>query len=386
MLGVVVSVFAVYETSAKAAGDVDPLQDWGLTELAHRLRPEFLIGTHSKPEQFRGGEATHVILKNYNMVSVGIYQRSTQRKARNNWNFTKVTPIVEFANQHNIQVYAHPMFGSNGYLPDWLLQGEFTDEQLLDIIEDRIKTILTRYRGRIHILDVYNEGLSRSRREWREEDNLFIRLGYHENEIGKWPVFLEKILVWCRQYGGDDLKLIYNDNHNTLLGMPQSKECIQLYRALKQAGLSIDGIGIQCHTKINDQGVHELSANQRTKGPVFDAGLFAQNLRAMGDAGIDAYITECDVHLYGEIDEEKLQLQADAYRSILKACIEAPACKAFKTWGFTDASCWKPMTKGNRSLKYEPCPLVFDHDLKPKPAYHAMQSLLIELIQKKNEQ
>jgi endo-1,4-beta-xylanase len=277
------------------------------------------------------------------------------------------------------------MFGSNGYLPDWLLQGEFTDKQYLDIIEDRIKTILSRYRGKFHILDVYNEGLSRSRREWREKDNLFIRLGYHENEIGKWPVFLEKILVWCRRYGGDDLKLIYNDNNNTLLGMPQSDECIQLYKAFKRAGIPIDGIGIQCHTKINDKGMHELSANQRAKGSVFDADLFARNLRALGDAGIDVYISECDVHLYGEIDEKKLELQADAYRSILKAYIEAPACKAFKTWGFTDASCWKPMTKGNGSLTYEPCPLVFDHDLKPKPAYIAMQSLLIELIeQKKN--
>lgn len=208
-------------------------------------------------------------------------------------------------------------------------------------------------------------------------------MGYHENEIGRWPVFLEKILIWCREYGGDDLKLIYNDNNNTLLDMPQSEECIQLYKALKKEGIPIDGIGIQCHTKIMKDGTHRLSASSNAKGPVFDAKLFSANLKAMGEAGIDVYISECDVHLYGEIDSEKLALQAAAYRAILKACIEAPACKSFKTWGFTDASCWKPMTKGNKSLKYEPCPLVFDHELNPKLAYIAMQSLLIELIEEK---
>ena len=78
------------------------------------------------------------------------------------------------------------------------------------------------------------------------------------------------MLVWCRKCGGEDLKLIYNDNRNTHPG-DQSEECI-----------------------------------------------------------------------------------------------EEPACKAFKTWGFTDASCWKPKFKKNPASKYEPCPLVFDHHLKPK--------------------
>lgn len=225
------------EAGAKGQGSNGPLLDKGLAELANLLRPGFLIGSHSKPEQLGGGEATDIILKNYNMVSVGIYQRSTQRNSQEDWNFTKVTPIVDFADQHNMKVYAHPMFGSNGYLPDWLLQEDFTDEQWLDIIEDRVKTLLTSYRGKIHILDVYNEGLSRSHQEWREKDNLFIRLGYHENDMGRWPVFLEKILAWCRRYGGEELKLIYNDNHNTLWGMPQSEACIRLYQALKHAGI-----------------------------------------------------------------------------------------------------------------------------------------------------
>ena len=362
--------------------DVQAFEEMSLVELATEVRPDFLLGTHISAQYMsdvpENAALCRIIANEYNLVSVGIYQRQTQRNSQEDWNLSSVDAVVDFAEENGLQVYAHPMFGSDGYLPDWLLESDFSNEELLEIIEDRIKIILTRYRGRIHILDVYNEGLSRSNGSWREDENLFLQLGWRENEYGRWPVLLEKMLVWCREYGGDDLIQIYNDNHNTLSGMPQSLECMNMFRALKEAGIPIDGIGIQCHTKITEEGEHQLGANSQGNGPLFDAESFARNMRSMGEAGIDVYVTECDVHLYGEIDADKLALQADAYRAILRACIEEPACRAFKTWGFSDASCWKPMAKYNRALIYEPCPLVFDHDFNPKPAYQAMHALLIQ--------
>lgn len=357
-------------------------QEAGLAELAAQARPGFLMGTHvslwQKGDLLEAAKTRDTITREYNLISVGIYQRSMQRRSQDDWDFDSVDTIIAFAEEHDLTVYAHPMFGSDGYLPDWLLEGEFTDEELLAIIEERIKTVLTRYRGKIDILDVYNEGFGINDGLWREHQNLFLRLGWRENEYGRWPVALEKMLVWCRKYGGEDLKLIYNDNYNVLVDAPQSASCIQLYKALKHEGIPIDGIGIQCHTRIDEDGVHQLGAGPKSRHGEFDADSFAANLRAMEEAGIDVHITECDVHLYGEIDDEKLALQADAYRSILAACFNEPACKSFKTWGFTDASCWKPMQKNNRGYQYEPCPLVFDHDCEPKPAYRAMKKVLAQ--------
>ncbi|MDZ8119077.1 endo-1,4-beta-xylanase [Pontiella agarivorans] len=363
------------------------LETAGLAELAGMVRPGFLMGAHSDAAYMGSSERDkkyqHILAAEYNMMSVGIYHGRTQRDYREDWRFDTMNPLIKFAQENNLKVYLHPMYGSNGYIPKWLLDGDYSNEEWLEIIEERIKTILTKFKGKIDILDVYNEGFGRDTPGWRERDNLFLRLGYRENKYGKWPVFLEKMLVWSRKYGGKKLKLIYNDNHNTLSGMLQSGECINLYKALKHEGIPIDGIGIQCHTKITEDNTHELSAMPGNRGVLFDPDLFALNLKEMGEAGINVLISECDVHLYGEIDDAKLALQADAYRNILKACIEAPACKSFKTWGFTDLKCWKPMNKGNRTLKYEPCPLIFDHDFHPKPAYFAMKELLIELIEKK---
>jgi endo-1,4-beta-xylanase len=363
-----------------------------LTQLATEVRPGFLLGTHFGPifaaDTPENEKPRSIISSQYNLISVGIYPRhTTQRESRDGWDFTTVDQTVQFAEENGLRVYAHPMFGSDNYLPDWLLKGDYSNDELLEIIEERIKVILTRYKGRIHILDVYNEGLDRGESgEWREGDNFFLKLGWNENEYGRWPIALEKMLVWCRKHGGEELKLVYNDNRNTLHGAPQSLACIKMVKALKHAGIPIDGIGIQCHTRIMEDGVHYTNGHLRAGNTPFDADSFARNIRAMGEAGVDVHISECDVHLYGPVDARKLALQAEAFRNMLKACIQEPACKSFKTWGFTDASCWKAMKKTSGwGYDYEPYPLVYDHDYQPKPAYHAMRELLLTLSRNKNK-
>ena len=109
---------------------------------------------------------------------------------RNNMALSEYT----IAEHNHLAVYAHPMFGSNNYLPDWLRNGGYSDDELMEITEERIRTILTRYKGRIDIVDVYNEGLSRSAREWREKDNLFISMGYEYNQIQYTSVFYANAL------------------------------------------------------------------------------------------------------------------------------------------------------------------------------------------------
>ena len=109
---------------------------------------------------------------------------------RNNMALSEYT----IAEHNHLAVYAHPMFGSNNYLPDWLRNSGYSDDELMEITKERIRIILTRYKGRIDIVDVYNEGLSRSAREWREKDNLFISMGYEYNQIQYTSVFYANAL------------------------------------------------------------------------------------------------------------------------------------------------------------------------------------------------
>ncbi len=374
-------------TSTTTPSDLSKLS---LKELVKIYRPDFLIGTHinNATSQMKGNSAVEkkgrlVITSEYNLVSMGIYQKSTQKESSKDWNFDGPDLITEFAKNNDIKVYAHPMFGSDGYIPDWLLKKKYSNEELLEIIEYRIKTILKRYKGKIDILDVYNEGLDRDTGKWREHQNMFLQLGYHENEFGKWPVALEKMLIWSRKYGGKDLKLIYNDNNNTIVGRAQSQACINMYKALKKEGIPIDGIGIQAHTKITKENKHALSGSETSVGALFNAKSFSQNLQNMGESGMEIYITESDVHMYGKITKEKLNRQAQGFAEMLKACLLEPACKSYKTWGFTDAHFWQVMRK-EYGENFKSYPLPFDEDANAKPAYFAMKQVVIDLILSKN--
>jgi len=68
---------------------------------------------------------------------------------RNNMALSEYT----IAEHNHLAVYAHPMFGSNNYLPDWLRNSGYSDDELMEITKERIRIILTRYKGRIDIVD-----------------------------------------------------------------------------------------------------------------------------------------------------------------------------------------------------------------------------------------
>lgn len=356
------------------------MQKGGLADLASKVRPGFLVGAHinhtMQKDWKKLPEAQKILKTEFNSVSTGIYQKSIQKRGRNDWFFNQVDRNIDFAQKNQMVVYAHPLFGSNGYIPDWMLNEELSDDELLQIVEDRIKTILTRYKGKIHIVDVYNEGLDRKTGAWRSESHNFMnRLGMRKTKHGTWPIVLEKMFIWSRKYGGDDIKLIYNDNFNTQSGLGQSDGSIALFKGLKAAGIPIDGIGIQAHMGINKKGEFRLTSSG--KGPLYDEGLFRSNLQEMGEAGAEVYISETDIHLYTEANPEILQKQADGYRSMFKACIEQPACKMFKTWGFHDSFGWV-VNKDNP----EPKAHFFDVKNAPKPAYFAIRQLLLEMLEK----
>jgi endo-1,4-beta-xylanase len=68
---------------------------------------------------------------------------------------------------------------------------------------------------------------------------------------------------------------------------------------------------------------------------------------------------------------EKLAGQAETYRQVFATCLQAANCKAFLTWGLTDAHSWIPGSTGNPDI-----PLLFDEHYQPKPAYQALIDLL----------
>merc|ERR1711924_75085 len=62
--------------------------------------------------------------------------------------------------------------------------------------------------------------------------------------------------------------------------------------------------------------------------------------------------------------EQRLQVQATWYRTLLKACLDAKACTVFESYGLTD--------KYDMGLDKTIMPLPFAANYTPKPAFWAM--------------
>ncbi|MDP2629932.1 MAG: endo-1,4-beta-xylanase, partial [Candidatus Uhrbacteria bacterium] len=66
--------------------------------------------------------------------------------------------------------------------------------------------------------------------------------------------------------------------------------------------------------------------------------------------------------------------QSNQYVLALDACLRAPNCTSYTTWGVSDA--YGSTTRSDRYPLVYGTSLLFDKDFKPKPAYAALQARL----------
>lgn len=235
---------------------------------------------------------------------------------------------------------------------------------LREALERHVRVVAARYcdPGRVAAWDVVNEALRDEAPFGVRTANVWgARLG-----PGYVAAAFEAAAKAC-----EGVPLFYNDYniHDTADG-GKGNSSLALLRSLLDAGVRVDGVGMQMHVEVLDDGTAPWPA----------AGV-ADSIRAYADLGLAVHVTEMDVRtaaLAGNMTvPERLQVQALVYADVLEACAQVnaeraaagarPPCEVLETWGFTDARTW---------LAPDELPLPFDAELRPKPAFFAMQSVL----------
>ena len=119
----------------------------------------------------------------------------------------------------------------------------------------------------------------------------------------------------------------------------------------------MDAVGWQCHLESG-----------------WKAGVAqAKNAERLAKLGLDISITELDFRIAMPSTPQKLQTQAESYRSVMRFCLSQPNIKDLVLWGFTDKSSWIPIF-----VKGAGAALIFDEQYKPKPAYEALSEELVK--------
>ncbi|MGB9845824.1 MAG: endo-1,4-beta-xylanase, partial [Methanothermobacter tenebrarum] len=255
----------------------------------------------------------------------------------------KIDRAIEIASQMGNTTIGSNLIFWGGY-PDWLKNGKFSDEELREIVKNRIITIISYLQGKVSVWIVLN---SFHPARWG---------GIHDPLRDQLGDELIDIAFQTARDADPSAILIYNDTRNHSLN-PNSENgsvtanTMRIVNHLKQKGL-IDGVGLQMHLDGN---------NPPTKQEV---------IKAMRSYGLPIYVTEFDVDMtnVGGNKQQKAAKQARIFQEMIEACLESGVCVSFTQFTPGDSDSW---------LGAAAEATAFDSNLNPKPAYYALLAALI---------
>jgi endo-1,4-beta-xylanase len=277
------------------------------------------------------------------IVAENAFKWDAVRPSRTTFNFTDTDALVDFAEANHLKIRGHTLVWHN-QVPAWLSGGNFTRDEVIEILRQHIETFVGRYRGRILAWDVVNEAIDDTTAGYRTSSFWYQKIG---------PEYIRMAFEFAHQ-ADPYAKLYYNDY--SIEGLNNKSNAVfALVSELKNQGVPIDGVGWQMH-QLNGfqiQAVHQTNA------------------RRLANLGLEISITEMDVRIPLPATAEKLQIQAQTYKDAIQFCMAEANCKALVMWGFTDRHSWIPATFAGQGDA-----LIFDANYAPKPAYAALKEVL----------
>ena len=292
--------------------------------------------------------------------------------AEERWNFGAADRFVEFARANNLEVVGHCLVWAKDDRTDkWMTREDgkpVSRETLLRRIETHIETVVGRYADVATMWDVVNEAVADS------GDGL-LRDSVYSRTTG--IDFIVTAFKAARAKDPDAL-LIYNDYNDHK--PDKRKKVIELLTQLKQKGAPVDAYGMQGHFELGDEVFPQLRET-------FDA------LRKLG---IKVVVSELDIDVVprsrwwaddgkhrdelakydpykGGLPDEVARQQAEQYAALFRLFDEySNLIERVSFWNLHDGESWLndfPWKRVNH-------PLLFDRNLKPKPAFDAVYATL----------
>jgi len=294
---------------------------------------------------------TNILTSQYNTFIIDgegnwAYFDGILRPSPTKFNYTNTDKLVDFAKDHEMPIrFQHLVWGEAHWLPKWLKNGNYSQQQLLSLIHNHISNLVGHYKGQIRTYTVVNEAFTRS----QHIDGLQDWWADHIGNTG----YIDDSFIWAHQA---DLKatLLLNDFDNEIENSVSDSEYNYVKTALVR-GVPIEGIGMQMHID---------AASPPNKEDVI------KNIRRFAKLGLPVYITEFDVN-FNKVNGSavfKNQLQAQIAYNMVRACIESKDCLSFGQLHVADYH-----MRFNSLHPYKPHSYLFTTKYQPKPAFYSFR-------------
>lgn len=275
------------------------------------------------------------------------------RPSRDQFNFGSADDIVSWALANGKLVRGHTLIW-NEYNGDWV--NRCSAHEVERIFDEHIERVVSRYAGRIQTWDVINEPF------WPDHGEPGgYRRGPWYNALG--PGYIARALR--RVHAIDPgVKLCINEAHcdyENSWGKAIRPALARLIGDLRQAGVPLDSVGVQCH--LRPAWPHDYDS-------------FAAYIGQLAGNGVDLHISEFDIDDTGFPDAtgQRDGMLADYAAAFLKRVLAVPAVTMLINWELIDKDSFyvHAALEKNPHARRLPRPLPFDNTMQRKPLWSAM--------------
>ena len=328
-----------------------------IPSLGHLYRHKFFIGASVSPSNLRS-EATRLLIKHFNSLTAeNVMKMGLIHPEPGRYDWSGPDSIAAYARAHGMKFRGHTLVWHK-QTPDWLFRGSdggtVSREELLKRLREHIFAVAGRYRGRVYAWDVLNEAIS-------DDPGTFYTRTPFLDICGE--EFIEQVFRWAHEADPEAL-LFYNDYRET--DPVKRRKIIQMVTRLREKGVPIHGIGLQCHWSIYSLREAELEAC----------------LRDFAATGLMLHITELDLSVWpGEPErralrpsdnvnaytKEHAEKQDAIYGMIFRSFVKySDVIQSVTFWIISDRHSWLNEWPVRGRLDH---PLLFDRNLQPKSAF-----------------
>jgi len=214
-----------------------------------RNSPNFPIGFAIQEWQLTNGNYVNLLKKDgasitaeYEMKMSPMYNNPSAI------DFSKTDAFVEFAEQFDIRIHGHALIWHSA-TPTWIENFSGTNAEFETLIENYIKEVVGRYKGRIASWDVVNEA-------FEDGSGHPLRNSVFRQKLG--PDYIAKAFQWARE-ADPDVLLFYND-YSLASNGTKLTAVLDLVDDLKDRNMPIDGVGFQMHVSYDWPSISAIQA------------------------------------------------------------------------------------------------------------------------------
>ena len=326
--------------------------------LKDAYKDYFKIGVAVNNRNVNDPDQVKVILREYNSITAENAmkpQPTEPRKGEFNWK--DADEIANFCRANGIKMRGHTLMW-HSQIGTWMYQDEkgnlLPKEEFYANMKHHIQAIVNRYKDVVYCWDVVNEAVADSpvypgRPELRNSP--MYQIAGEE--------FIYKAFEYAHE--ADPTALLYYNDYNDA-EPAKSKRIYNLVKRMKDAGVPVDGIGMQAHYNVYGPSMKEVDDAINLYSTIVDhIHLTELDIRVNEDMGGGLRFRQGAT----TVSDWERTLQQDQYVNLFKVLRkhkDVIDCVTF--WNVSDKDSW---------LGTNNYPLLFDENYKPKQAYLAVK-------------